>query len=362
MIGPAGGSVAGVKVILDSGPLVSVGGVWRHDGPADEVLDLRPFHVVRGLVDAHAHLGADGLHQLDHRPDLDEARVRAFAHLESGVFLVLEKGGRDGTLLRLASEPPADVPDLEMAGRMLAPPGGYYEGYVEPVAPADLARAVADAAVGARWVKLVGDWPRRGEGPRPNFTTDDLATAVAVAHAAGCRVAIHTAAPDTPSMAVAAGVDSIEHGLFLTEEDVRDLGARGGTWVPTLHAMTTLAATMRPGSSGADLFACGIANASALLEPALEAGVTVLCGTDLSVPHGQVAVEAAALAAAGMSADAVVHAVTEAGWAATGRPSHPGPGVPADLVAFDGDPRHDLDVLGRPALVVRAGRVLVDRR
>lgn len=351
-----------MKVLLDSGALVAVDGVWAADGPADGVIDLRHHHVVRGLVDAHAHLGADGLHQLDHRPTIAEARGRAYAHLESGVFLVLDKGGRDGALLRLAHEPPSDVPDLEMAGWMLAPEGGYYDGYAEPVTPGDLAAAVAAAAEGAAWVKLVGDWPRRGEGPRPNFTVDDLRAAVAVAHAAGSRVAIHTAAPTTPSMAVEAGIDSIEHGLFLTEDDVTALGARGGTWVPTLHAMTQLAASMRPGSSGADLLARGIANATGLLGVALDAGVTILCGTDLSVPHGRVAVEAQALASAGLPADAVVAAATEAGWVATGRPHRPAVGAPADLVAFARDPRDDIAGLARPSLVVRAGRVLVDRR
>lgn len=351
-----------MKVLLPTGALVAVDGVWAEEGPALDTLDLRGHHVVRGLVDAHAHLGADDLHRLDEPPTLDAARRRAFAHLESGVFLVLEKGGRDGALLRLATEPPTAVPDLDMAGRILAPEGGYYAGYAQPVEPGELGAAVAEAASGARWVKLVGDWPRQGSGPAPNFTVDELRSAVAVAHAAGCRVAIHTAAPDTPAMAVEAGVDSIEHGLFLDADDLVSLGGRGGTWVPTLHAMTVLAARMRPGSSGADLLARGLANASGLLGFAIDAGVTVLCGTDLSVPHGQVAMEAMALARAGLSADAVVDAVTEAGWVDTGRPARPAVGVPADLVAFDTDPRDDLTVLARPAVVVRGGQIVVDRR
>lgn len=351
-----------MRVILESGELVARDGTWVEEGPATTTFDLRGSHVVRGLVDAHAHLSADGLAGLDERPDPEAARRRAFAHLEAGVFLVLDKGGPDGTLLHLASEPPTDLPDLEMAGRILAPEGGYYEGYAEPMDPAALADEVRGAAAGAAWVKLVGDWPRRGEGPRANFTVAQLAAAVELAHAAGARVAIHTAAPGTPSMAVEAGVDSIEHGLHLTPTDVTMLGTRGGTWVPTLHAMGALAGSMRPGSSGAEILGQGIRNAASLLAPAVEAGVAVLCGTDLSVPHGAVHVEALALHGAGLAASAVVDAVTTAGWRAMGRPSEPGLGVPADLVAFDRDPATDLAALAEPTVVIRAGRVLLDRR
>ena len=95
-------------------------------------------------------------------------------------------------------------------------------------------RDVADTTGG--WIKLVGDWPRRGQGPVNNYPLDRLTEAVDVAHEAGARVAIHTMA-GSASDAVAAGVDSIEHGPFLTAEDIAALAARGGAWVPTIVNM-----------------------------------------------------------------------------------------------------------------------------
>lgn len=339
-------------------------GRWTDDdGGTNEVLDLRGLVAVRGLVDAHAHLGADGITDLFALVDQPERiRARAFAHLSSGVFLVIDKGHRDDTVLRFAADAPPPLPHLSMAGRILHPPGGYYEGWAEEVDPTDLSRAVAEAAAGAAWVKLVGDWPKPGVGPTPNWSPDDLAVAVAVAHEAGCRVAIHTAAPETPTQAVAAGVDSIEHGLFLDGDDLAALGARGGIWVPTLHAMAAVRDGLRPGSSGERLLADGLDNAAARLTEAHDAGVTVLCGTDLSLPHGDVAVEALTLVRAGLSPERAVEAVAVAGWSVAGLAAVPEAGDPADLVAFAADPTEHPDTLLHPVFAMRGGQVLVDRR
>ena len=105
---------------------------------------------------------------------------------------------------------------------------------------------------------------------------------------------------------MAAGVDSIEHGLFLTAEDVTALGARGGCWVPTVAAMEATRDELGPTSSGGRLFAQGLDNVRSLLPGALEQGVVVLAGTDLQVPHGQVAAEALRLHEYGLSPAEVV--------------------------------------------------------
>lgn len=344
--------------------LVAADGRWADpdDGPTDRVIDLTGRWAIRGLVDAHAHLGADSLADVAGPATTGDPRIRAFAHLAAGVFLVHDKGHSDGSLLWLAGEPPAEVPDLEMAGRILHPPGGYYPGYGVEVDLADLEAEVAAAARGAQWVKLIGDWPKPGHGATPNFDEDHLATAVRVAHGAGCRVAIHTAAPRTPSMAVAAGVDSIEHGLFLGADDVATLGARNGLWVPTLRAMETVRAGLRAGSTGDRLLAQGLDNARSLLADAAAAGVVILAGTDLAAPHGGVAREAPALAEAGLGSEGAFRALAVDGWSASGRHPMPSVGESADLVAFGADPRLDPAVLAEPELVMRAGRVLVERQ
>lgn len=343
---------------------VSDGRFTAPDG--DAPLDLTGLHAVRGLVDAHAHLANESIHDV---ADLTATppgspKTRAWTHLESGVFLLFDKGGRDRSHLRILSEPPSRRPDLEMAGTILYPPGGYYAGFADlEVDLADLTSIIGEQASGdASWVKLVGDWPKPGQGPTPNYTEEQLAEVVSVAHGAGRRVAIHAAAPRTSSMAVAAGVDSIEHGLFLTPDDVAALGARGGAWVPTISAMTMVRDSLRPGGSGWNLFDEGIANARSLLVDAVDAGVTVLCGTDLGLAHGQVAHEAVELARSGLSPEQTVTAVTTAGYDYAGLGSSFAPGEPADVVAFAANPLEDITTLTSPVVVIRRGSVLVDRR
>lgn len=338
------------------------GGRWSLASDGVALLDVRGLPSTRGLVDAHAHLGGDDLATVLEPGAADGAPRRAWAHVEAGVFLVFDKGHRDASLLHLASLPPDRVPDLDMAGRILYPPQGYYPGFAEEVDLEDLAGEVEAATTGARWVKLVGEWPRRGLGPVPNFDESQLALAVDLAHRAGCRVAIHTTGPDLPSVAVRAGVDSIEHGLYLSLEDVAALGARRGQWVPTLVAMEAVATSMRPGSSGAALFEAGLENVRRVLPEAVAAGVRVLGGTDLGLPHGAVAAEAAALVRHGLDPGSAVEALTRFGWEASGRRPEPFPGDTADLVVFRTHPAHDLSSLTDPLVVMRAGTVVVDRR
>jgi hypothetical protein len=324
-------------------------------------------------VDAHAHLASDSLEDATEKIGQSKSGAggggrmpldRAWSHLESGVFLLFDKGAGNRAHLAILSESPDRRPDMEMAGTMLYPPGGYYPGFsTGEVDLSTLTAAIAVEAVApASWVKVVGDWPRPGQGAVPNFSEEQLAEVVEVAHTAGCRVAIHAAAPRTSTMAVAAGVDSIEHGLFLTDEDVRALGARGGAWVPTITAMSGIRDSLRQASSGWALFDSGIANAKRLLAGAADAGVVVLAGTDLTVPHGGVAIEGVALANAGLGATGAVHALTDAGYSYAGMAEPFMPGAPADLVGLRADPREDISALLDPIVVMRRGRILVDRR
>ena len=333
-----------------------VEGRWADEGDGP-VLDLSSAWSVPGLVDAHAHLSQDDMSVLS-PGDPDAIAARAFAAVERGVFVVFDKGWCDAGVLTVTSRPPEARPHLEAAGRMVTGPHGYFPGFAAETDEAGLAEAVrAAAADSGGWVKLVGDWPQKGRGPVVNFGEAALSAAVEVAHAAGCRVAIHTMAEGTPSMAVRAGVDSIEHGLFLTDEDIRVLGARNGMWVPTVLQMEAIRDRFGPERTAGRLISDGLDRVSSLLPGAREAGVTVLTGSDLAVPTSRVAAEAERLVALGLDPVDGVWAATGAGRAAMGLAQGFEPGAPADVVAFGRDPRTDVSVLAAPIAVVRAGVV-----
>lgn len=312
---------------------------------------------VPGLVDAHAHLASGSL---DYQSGvLSEAQQRARDALVAGVTLIIDKGWTDTTAIEVInSVPEADRPAIEGAARIISVQDGYYPDFGLVVDPRHIEESVADEANnGVGWVKLVGDWPRRGQGPVSNFSEDELRRAVAAAESVGARVAIHTMARETPSAAVAAGVHSIEHGLFLTEDDLDTLGNRHGMWVPTLLRTEAIIEQLGAASSGGKLLQDGLNNTRDLLPLAVEAGVTVLAGTDLVGTPADVADEALRLYEYGLSKAQVLDAVTTAGFRSTGRSSTFEVGAPADAVLFRENPTGEFDVLRHPAVVIRMGRV-----
>lgn len=342
--------------------LTVINGHFRPAGEAVDIeVDSAKWWAVPGLADCHAHLG--GSYNEDYSdPEtiLERVKANAWAQLEGGVFLVADKGSGDRVTLRVLDEPPTKRPELHMAGQFLTNAGGYYNNFAREVEEHELVEAVrSEAGGGASWIKLIGDWPRKGQGAPTNFTEEAMSQAVAVAHDAGCRVAIHAAAPETSSIAVAAGVDSIEHGLFITADDLAALGARNGAWVPTVTAMEAIRDMLGAESTGGKMFDRGLNNVRELVAAVPETGVSVLVGTDIEVPHGGVASEAIRLGQYGMAATDVVDAVTSRAYDYLGSDHRFEPDGHADVLFFDADPRDDLSVLTRPVFGLRHGDVVI---
>jgi len=335
-----------------------VDGMWvEPSGRAEQAIGDGQW-AIPGLVDAHAHLAAA---HLAYEPgDLESALARARESLAAGVTLVLDKGWTDDTTIRVIdSLEPDQRPEIEAAARVIAVEGGHFPGFAREIDPDEIeTTARAEGRAGRGWVKLIGDWPRKGVGPMANFNEDELRRAVSAAAESGARVAIHTMAREVPSAAVSAGVQSVEHGLFLTQNDLSSLGERGGMWVPTLLRVEATLAQLGEGSTGGRLFVEGLANVRSILPMAVEAGVHVLAGTDLIGTPASVAAEAVRLGDYGLSNRQVVESVTRAGFVATGRDADFTPGAPANAVFFDDDPVSELAVLKSPARVVRLGRIL----
>lgn len=332
------------------------GSSWAEvSGSADTTVG-QGLWAIPGLVDGHAHFAAaEGVDWVTE--GVPAAARRAHEALTAGVMLALDKGWADLTALEMIRSTGLEArPDIEAAGVINSVEGGYWPDFGRKVGPGEMAKVVTEAVGEApSWVKLVGDWPRPGLGPVANFTEQELGEAVTVAGRLGAQVAIHTMAREVPSMAVRAGVQSIEHGLFLTEDDLVALGARGGIWVPTILRMEAVIRQLGADSSGGRLVREGIGNVAGLLGIAVEAGVFLLTGTDLAVGTHAVAAEAVRLWELGMSPALVVKAVSSAGFLATGRADSFEVGTPANAVLFDVDPTSDPRVLAHPKHVVRLG-------
>ncbi len=346
---------------IDAEPVVRdvVGGRWEEpSGEADETIG-KGLWALPGLVDGHAHFSQDRADFVAGDPE--GARRRLIEAMRHGVLLAIDKGWGDTTTIDVIDAMPASQrPEVEAAGVMLTVEGGYIPGFGREVDVGSMEAAVASASHDGRgWVKIIGDWPRRGLGPVANFSEVDLKAAVQIAAANGARVAIHTMAREVPSVAVRAGVQSIDHGLFLEPDDLETLGARGGIWVPTILRMEGVILQLGENSSGGRLIAEGLANVARLLPFAAETGVHVLAGTDLAVATHQVLLEAVRLGEMGLGASAVVQAISRAGYEATGRSPDFSAGAPADAVLFGANPIEDLGVLAHPAHVLRLGKIVL---
>lgn len=305
--------------------------------------------LVPGLVDAHTHPGAEAPGQ-----PLDDELLRTHLgqHVDAGVTAIRAPG--------LAGEPPAwfgtddDLPRAWHAGPWLAQQGQFFDGWGRRPDLAELPEVAARQAARSGWAKIIGDW-----GVDDDVVPKDvLARVVEAVHAVGGRVAVHSQQADGGAVAVAAGVDSVEHGMCLDPALLARMAEQGTALTPTLTVIqgSLGRARERPDGPRKRWYVSGAEAHPALVAAAAEAGVRVLAGTD-SLPHGRIADEITALAAAGMRP----HDALGAGsWAAREYLGLPGlePGAPADAVVYASDPRADLGQLNHPEAVVLRGKRL----
>jgi imidazolonepropionase-like amidohydrolase len=301
-----------------------------------------------GLVDAHTHPGAKEPGQpLDEqllRDDLNE-------HVAAGVTMIRSPG--------LAGDPPAwfgrdsDVPRAFHAGMWIAQHGQFFDGWARRADHAELPVLAAAQAASTGWAKLIADW---GPGDEV-LPAAVLAEVVAAVHAAGGRVAVHSQHAAGGAAAVAAKVDSLEHGMCLDPALLTQMSAQGTALTPTLSVISSSLRAMRgrPASPRKEWLVGGASVHGQLAAAAAEAGVIILAGTD-SRPHGRITDEIRALTAAGIRPH---DALAAASWAARSYLGLPGlvSGAPADAVIYDADPRADLAQLDQPRAVILRGQL-----
>jgi imidazolonepropionase-like amidohydrolase len=279
-------------------------------------------------------------------------RKHLHEHVAAGVTAIRSPG------LPGDGEPPAwfgvdpDVPRAWHAGPWLAQEGQFFDGWGRRPSHDDLPHIAAAQAKRTGWAKIIADWSVDDDV----IPIDVLQATVEAVHAVGGRLAVHTQQAAGGVAAVAAGVDSVEHGMCLDPALLNDMAARGMVLTPTLSVIqaSLTGVRERQDSPRKRWYVDGASAHPGLVAAAAEAGVTVLAGTD-SLPHGRVIDEVRALAAAGLRTH---DALAAASWSARDYLGLPGlePGAPADAVVYATDPRTDLDQLAHPTAVVLRGR------
>ncbi|MCS5695359.1 amidohydrolase family protein [Desulfofundulus thermocisternus] len=343
-----------------------------------DLLELPGCTVIPGLIDCHVHLALDGRdfsrarQQWNNRPEWQE-RVKADLQetLERGIVAVRDGGDRAGIGL--------EAKQLVMSGRLAGPlvlacgqalhRQGKYGSFLGPgLTPAELETAVDSLArQGVDHLKVlvsgIVSFSEYGRVGGPQFTREELQRIVHRARGRGLRVMAHASGEEAVRLAVEAGVDSIEHGYFLSEESLHRMAARGIAWVPTV---IPVAGQVR-GQWRAQYTAreAEIINRTwrrhlKMVRKALEMGVTLGVGTDAGatgVCHGRGFLEELLLyREAGLSPADILLAATRNGAAILGLEHLLGriePGRPAFLVAVEGNPWKDIGALARVKYVFR---------
>lgn len=334
--------------------------VTSHPVPGAVTIADRGF-ILPGLVDAHCHIGiARGPVPVN---DLAHARSLAVTDRDAGVLAIRDAGS---PIAYPEFDEDPELPRLARAGRHLASPKRYLRGLALELGAEALDEEVArQAAAGNGWVKLVGDWIDRSVGDlAPSWSAEAMASAVKAAHAAGAKVAVHTFAEEAVAVMVRAGVDSVEHGTGLAEEDIAEMASRGTALVPTMTNIENFESIAAAAEGKFPGYAAHMrslyARFPSVVASAHEAGVPIYVGTDAGggVDHGLAAGEMLLLhEKAGMAPMDVLRAGS---WGAREWLGFGGlvEGGLADLCVYDTDPRVDLRALLSPRRIVLKGRVI----
>ena len=360
--------------------------------PDDSVLiDLRGYTLMPGLMDMHVHFGQEYLSKSE-RPgkvERETAAIMATQHayktLKAGFTTVRQVGdsGMVAISLRDAINSGHVIgPRIFTSGKSIATTGGHADptngmasgAYIYPTAedgvingPYDAYAAVRqrykDGADGIKLTVTGGVLSVAKSGDNPQFTAEEVVSVVRAAKDYGMWVAVHAHGAEGMKRAVIAGVDSVEHGTFMTEE-VMDLMIKNGTYyVPTISAGEFVAEKAKIDNYFPDIVRPKAASVgpqiAATFAKAYKRGVKIAFGTDAGVQaHGTNWREFVYMSENGMPAIETIKAATiETAKLLSIDMTHGSitVGKVADLVAVKGNPLNDMNLMQDISFVMKGG-------
>jgi imidazolonepropionase-like amidohydrolase len=379
-------------VVIDNGKIRTVTTDAAAVPPGAETIDLSRYTGLPGLIDAHTHMtfytdetpGVPLLKQMANPVPAVEvflARKGALRTLEAGVTTVRDLGSdqyMDIAMRDLINRGEMVGPRMFVVGYGLYITNAPYKPGLNPPAggiadgvPEVLRVVRQQIAAGADLIKMYGSTGTDDDVTGfETYNYDEMKAAVETAHQFGKKIAIHSYGPGGARDAVRAGADSVEHATDMDDATIQEMAKRGTFYVPTIdHNRYYIDNGDKIGYAPGykERLQAFIPRNLETARKAFKAGVKIAMGSDaIYTMFGENTRELGWFVKAGMTPEQALRTATTNAAELLGKEKELGavaPGYLADLVAVEGDPLGDINVvLNNVKWVMKEGAVVVDRR
>lgn len=382
------------SITVDKGKIESIDTGFIEITSNDKLIDLRGYTLMPGLMDMHVHFGQEYRSKSERPVKIERetsailANKHALTTLKSG-FTTVRQVGDSGliaiSLRNLINSGEIEGPRIFTSGKSIATTGGHADptngkdsdSYEYPVAedgvingPYDAYTAVRqrykDGADGIKLTVTGGVLSVAKSGDNPQFTEEEVIAVVNAAKDYGMWVAVHAHGSEGMKRAVIAGVNSVEHGTFMTEE-VMDLMVNKGTYyVPTISAGEFVAEKAKINNYFPEIVRPKAASVGPQIgntfNKAYKRGVKIAFGTDAGVqPHGTNWKEFVYMVKFGMPPMETIQSATINTAKLLKIDSILGSievGKMADIIAIDGNPIEDINTMENVVFVMKEGELI----